>query len=182
MKFWGNLIGYQLGWFATVIAAGHGMAWPGVLAALVFVAWQLAVSDDAGADLRLVVTALVLGVVVDGAASAFGWLAYAAATPALPPGGAPIWILGLWASFAMTLNRTLAYLRARPWLSLIFGGIGAPLAYLGAARGWQAVTFAPPAWHAVVWLGIGWAVAMPVLTQVAARLHRSAALTHAEAP
>jgi len=176
MKFWGNLIGYQLGWFVTVIAAGRGLAWPGVLASLLFVTWQLAVSEHAGTDIKLLAVALLLGVVIDGIAAASGWLAYAAANPALPPQGAPVWILGLWASFAMTLNRTLAYLRGRPWLSLIFGAIGAPLAYLGAARGWQAVTFASPPWHGVVWLGAGWAVAMPVLTFLAARLQRPALL------
>ena len=29
MKFWASLIGYQLVWFAAVIGAGHGLAWPG---------------------------------------------------------------------------------------------------------------------------------------------------------
>lgn len=174
MKFWGNLIGYQLGWFITVIGAGRGLAWPGVLASCLFVAWQLAASDRPGADVKLIAVALVCGVIIDGMASAYGWLAYGAATPALPTHGAPMWILGLWASFAMTLNRTLAYLRGRPWLSLAFGGIGAPLAYLGAARGWQAVMFTPPAWHALAWLSLGWAAAMPVLTSLAALLHQPA--------
>ena len=81
----------------------------------------------------------------------------------------------------MTLNHALAYLRGRLLLSLVFGGVGAPLAYLGAARGWQAVTFTSPPWHAVVWIGLGWAVAMPVLANLAARLQRPARLPHAEA-
>ena len=43
MRFWANLIGYQLVWFSAVIGAGRGLAWPGVAAAGVFVAAQLAV-------------------------------------------------------------------------------------------------------------------------------------------
>lgn len=43
MKFWVSLIGYQLVWFAAVIGASRGLAWPGVLGMLVFATSQLAV-------------------------------------------------------------------------------------------------------------------------------------------
>jgi hypothetical protein len=107
MTFWGNLIGYQLVWFVAVIEAGSGRAWPGMAAALVFVAWQMWVSDCRGCDARLVLLAIGVGAVVDGVLADGGWLQYSAPEPALPPHGAPVWILGLWASFAMTLNRSL---------------------------------------------------------------------------
>ena len=35
MSFWLSLIGYQTVWFAAVIGAGHGLAWPGVVGMLV---------------------------------------------------------------------------------------------------------------------------------------------------
>ncbi|MCV6801485.1 DUF2878 family protein, partial [Achromobacter ruhlandii] len=36
MRFWANLIGYQIVWFSAVIGAGQGLAWPGVVAATLF--------------------------------------------------------------------------------------------------------------------------------------------------
>lgn len=169
MRFWANLIGYQAVWFCAVIGAGHGLAWPGVAAALLFIVAQLAVSATARADLRLAGAALLCGVALDGTLSALGWARYAAG--AWP---APFWILALWAAFALTLNHSLAYLRSRPWLACVFGAVGGPLAYWGAARGWQPVQFEPPAWRAIVALAAGWALALPALTSGARRWVREA--------
>ena len=41
MKFWVSLIGYQLVWFAAVIGAGHGLAWPGIAGMLLYAAQAL---------------------------------------------------------------------------------------------------------------------------------------------
>lgn len=167
MKAFANFAGYQLVWFCAVIAAGRGLAWPGALAAAVFVAWQLAVSEQRGADARLIAVALPAGALIDGALAASGAAAYAAPWPST--GFAPVWILGLWCAFAMTLTHTLRFLHGRIALAALFGAIGGPLAYLGASRGWGAVEFAPPRWPALAWLALGWGVAMPVLAQLAQR-------------
>ena len=63
----------------------------------------------------------------------------------------------------------LGYLHRRPWLAALFGAIGGPLAYLGAARGWDVVQFAQPQWHSLLALAAGWAVAMPLLAWLARR-------------
>jgi hypothetical protein len=172
MMFWSNLLAYQLVWFITVIGAGHGKAWPAIAATVVFVGWQLCVSGHRRADMRLLLIAVVLGLLLDGTLAASGWAHYATPAPALPQGGAPVWILALWAAFAMTLNHSVAYLRGRPWLALVLGAIGGPLAYLSAARGWQAIVFEPPAWRGVLWLAMGWAVALPLLVTLARRWTR----------
>ncbi len=169
MRFWANLIGYQIVWFCAVIGAGSGLAWPGVAAAVVFIAAQLTVSATVRADLRLAGAAVLCGVALDGTLSALGWARYAA--DAWP---APLWILAVWAAFALTLNHSLAYLRPRPWLAFVFGAVGGPLAYWGAARGWQPVQFDPPAWRATAALAAGWAVALPALTASARRWTREA--------
>ncbi|KRD80349.1 DUF2878 domain-containing protein [Lysobacter sp. Root983] len=172
MSFWSNLIGYQLVWFAAVIGAGRGTPWPGTIAAALFVAWQLSMPGRAR-EWRLVVAAVVAGVLVDGGLAGSGLAVYAAARPALPAGGAPLWILALWSAFALTLTQSLSALRTRAWLAPLLGAIGAPLAYLGAARGWQAMTFAPPVWPGVLALAIGWAVALTLLARWAQRIERS---------
>lgn len=162
MRFWGNLAGYQVVWFATVIGAGRGQWWPAVAAAAVFVAWQLWLADRRQLELRLIAAAVVVGAVLDGGLAVSGQLDYAVDGIALPAGGAPIWILALWCAFALTLNHSLRWLQPRPWLSALFGGIGGPLAYL-AARGFSAVSFAGGGWQALLWLAIGWATAIPLL-------------------
>jgi Protein of unknown function (DUF2878) len=169
MSFWGNLIGYQLVWFTAVIGASHGKTWPGVTAGALFVLWQMLIAEYPHTQTRLLLTALVLGIVIEGVLARTGWATYAASAPAAPSGGAPLWILALWASFSMTLNRSLAYLRNRLWLAMVFGAIGAPLAYLGAQRGWASVIFQPPVWRGLTWIACSWAIAMPLLAFLARR-------------
>jgi hypothetical protein len=169
---WGtlaNVAGYQLVWFVAVGGAAHQLTWPATLAASSFVALQLTFLPQRAVELRLLLLALVCGLVVDGFLAASGIVRYAAASPALPPGGAPLWILALWAAFATTLVRSLAWLTRRPAWAAVFGAVGAPLAYWGAERGFGAVHFAAPEWRGALVLGAGWALALLLLTRLAAR-------------
>lgn len=175
MRFWLNLTGYQAAWFVAVGFAARGLAWPGMLACLGFAAitwWQ---SPLKRSDLRLVATALLCGLLLDGALAATGWLRYAAPLPALP---APAWIVTLWVAFAMTLQHSLQWLIARPLAALLFGAIGGPFAYWGASRGFNAVVFSMPV-HATLLLSVGWGVAMSLLVVVARRA-RPEHLVHKE--
>jgi hypothetical protein len=172
IAIWASLIGYQLVWFVAVIFAGRGEPWPGVVAALLFVGWQLGVSARPRAALQVVAMAVLCGLAIDGLVRGFHLADYAAASPALPANGAPLWILGLWACFSLTLGGPLRALGTRPWLAVLLGGIGGPLAYAGAARGWDALTFQVPAWRALAVLAVGWAVAMPLLATLTHRWTR----------
>ena len=163
MRFWINLLGYQAAWFVAVGFAARGLAWPGTVACLGFAAltwWQ---SPRRRSDLRLVAAALACGLLLDGALAATGWLAYAAPLPALP---APAWIVALWAAFAMTLQHSMQWLLARPLAAVLFGAMGGPLAYSGAARGFDAVVFNMPL-QATLLLGFGWGFAMWLLVAIA---------------
>jgi Protein of unknown function (DUF2878) len=163
MSLLGNILGYQAVWFLAVYGAGAGRVWPALVAAALFALWQLAVSAERGSDLRLTGLALALGMLVDGALARSGLLAYASAAPALPPGGAPLWILALWICFALTLNHSLRWLRGRLIPAVLAGAIGGPLAYLAAAR-LNAVSFTSPAWQPLAGLALGWAVALALLS------------------
>lgn len=166
MGFWGNLLGYQAAWFAAVWSAGRGEAWIGMLACLAFVAWQWHASRVRMADARVLLAALGCGLLVDGALAASGLLLYASPQPALP---APAWIVALWGAFALTMNHSMAWFAPRPWLAALFAAVGGPLAYLGAARGFDAVAFPAPAWPALAVLAIAWAVALPLLLRIGNR-------------
>lgn len=173
MNFWGNLIGYQIVWFGAVIGAGRGLWWPGVSAAIVFALLHLALCRQTPAqravDVRLMLVALVCGLIMDGGLARSGLADYAADPLALPSGGPPPWILSIWASFALTLRHSMTFLLGRPLIAVLLGAIGGPLAYLGAERGWGAVVFADPRWMAIVALIVGWAIAIPLLTTLASR-------------
>lgn len=176
MKFWSNVVGYQIVWFSAVIGAGRGLWWPACAAAAAFMLLHFAFAhrSHAGrvADLKLMAVALAIGLLLDGGLAASGLAHYAADGVSLPPGGAPLWLLAIWASFALTLRHSMTFLSGRPLVALLFGAIGGPLAYLGAARGWQAIAFDEPRWPALLALAVGWGIAMPLLAMLAARWSR----------
>lgn len=167
MKFWASLIGYQLVWFAAVIGAGRGLAWPGIVAALLYAAGQLAATCCYKTDLSLMAAAMAMGLLLDSGLIQVGLARFAAPGPIT--GMTPAWILGLWVAFSLTFTQSLAYLQTRLWLAALLGGLGGPLAYLGAQRGWHAIAFAHPSWRALLYLSVGWGLATPALAWLARR-------------
>ena len=117
-------------------------------------------------DLQLLLLALACAWLVDGTAAASGTVLYAAAPLGWAP---PPWIMALWAAFAMTLTSSMTFLQRHRLLPVLFGLLLAPLAYLSAARGFQAVQFSAPLWQGVLLLGVGWSIALPLLCALARR-------------
>jgi hypothetical protein len=76
--------------------------------------------------------ALVIGLIWDSSMSRLGWIAYAEPGPL--PGIAPVWILALWALFAMVLREPLRWLHKRLPLAALLGALGGPLSYAAAER------------------------------------------------
>jgi hypothetical protein len=169
MAFWVALLAYELVWFAAVIGAGHGLAWPGVIAAGLFAAWRLGSSPHPRAELGLIAATLLLALALEGCWVAGGLIVYSAPWP-LP--NAPAWLMAIWVAFALTLVPLFGYLHRRPALAALFGAVGGPLAYLGAARA-HALQLTTPAWRGVLALSAGWAIAMPALTSLAGRSLRA---------
>jgi len=169
MKVWINAIGYQLVWFAAVWGAASGHWWTAPLALVPFAAWYLS-RPDGRIDAWLMPVAVLLGVALDSALAANDLVTYASAVPS--PHAAPVWIVAIWAAFALTLRHSFRFLHGRRVLAAVLGAIGAPLAYLGAARGWHAVAFPRGTGAALIALGIGWLVAMPTLITLAQRFER----------
>jgi hypothetical protein len=157
----GNVVGFQLVWLASVAGAGMGLAWPGPVAAVVFVALTLCYGGMARDDRRLLAIALLLGLLVDSAFAASGWLRYAEPWPWA--WAAPVWIMSLWAGFALTLNHSMRFLRDRPVFAALFGLVGGPLAYWTAARAFDAVSFGAPMLWVMLALAVAWALVLPLL-------------------
>jgi hypothetical protein len=164
MNLWINAILYQATWLITIAGAAHNCWWAGLLALAVFVAWQLAISPQRRADVLLIVFAAAIGFMIDSAFAQTGLVTYATATPWEHL--APVWIVALWVSFALTLNHSLAYLKMHPLVAAALGGIGAPLAYLAAAH-WGALAFPATALPSLVVLAAVWAALTPALCRIA---------------
>lgn len=164
----GNVVGFQAVWMASIVGAGQGLAWAGPLAAVLFVAAMLAFGGKRRQDLRMLAITLPVGIALDTAFAASGWLRYAEPMPWTF--AAPVWIWSLWAGFALTLNHSMAFLRTRPWASAAFGLVGGPLAYWTAAGAFDAVSFGVAMPWVMVALALGWAAVLPLLFALDQRL------------
>lgn len=174
-----NAVLFQAVWFAAVIGAGRGHAWPGVLAVAVFAAVTLRERATRASDLKLIWVAALAGGLLDSAFVATDQLRYAAQWPVA--GLAPAWIVALWINLALALNHSLRWVRPHPAGAAVLGAIAAPLSYLAAARGWDAVAFAEPLWRTLGIVAGCWAMLMAVLVAIARHHARIPCLAHAEA-
>ncbi len=172
MSWIANAVAFQLCWMAFVGGAAHGQWWLGFAVLAPFAAWQLRASRQQRADVILLVLAAVLGFVLDSLLAAAGLLRYASPVPSIHL--APLWIVGLWMGFALTINHSMAFLHNRVLLASVLGAVAGPLAYWIAARIWSALTIADPTWPALLALAVAWAVMTPLLAQIAVRLTRPA--------
>lgn len=172
MKVWANVIAYELIWLATVWGAGRGDWWLAPLALLPFALWSLSRADGA-LDAWLMLAGVLTGMVVESGLALSGLVIYASPVPFTH--AAPLWILCIWAAFALTLRHSFRFLHPRFLLALVLGGVGAPLAYLGASRGWHALTFPHGAMPAMAALGVAWGIALPALLKLAVLLENSVA-------
>jgi Protein of unknown function (DUF2878) len=162
-----NFVAFQLAWFACVLGGAHDRVAAGTLAVAAVVALHLALAPRPGPEARLVAVVTAIGLVWDSLVVSLGLMSYPAGVFA--PGLAPLWILAMWALFATTLNLSMGWLKGRPWLAAAFGAVGGPLAYL-AGKKFGGVEMGEPA-LALLAQGLGWAVMMPLLLRLAARLN-----------
>lgn len=167
MNLWINAVLYQATWIAAIGGAAGGLWWLGPVCVVLFAAWQLSGTSRRQADALLLLYAVLIGFAVDSAFAASGLIRYGAAVPW--PQVAPVWIVALWASFALTLNHSLGYLKAHLRVAALLGAIGAPLAYAAAARV-GALVLAAPESTALLVLSGAWALLTPALSVLALRL------------
>lgn len=168
MLFAANIVLFQLTWLACVAGAAAGHWWLGPLALVGFAIWQLSVSHARTVDLKLMLIAAALGMVVDSALVIFGLLSFASPWPWSSL--APAWIIALWMAFALTLNHSLAGLRDRPGLAALFGLFGGPLAYWIAVVVWGGAEFTAAPTLVLTVLGLIWALVTPLLLAISGRL------------
>ena len=159
-----NFIAFQIVWFSCVLGASWGYGWLPPLATVVFVAMHFSMSQVRRSDFQVLVLAMCIGICLATLWSLLGILQYASQPlPPLPP----LWIICLWAAFALTLNHSLVWMQRNLYLAALLAAIGSPLSYYGAQK-----------LGAVVWVdsfaviaatAISWSLVVPLLLKKAAR-------------
>jgi hypothetical protein len=155
-----NLVWMQLIWFAAVLGAANKILWP-VIILLGILIFSVANSKNRiKGDFQLVLVAMLLGLVLDTTWIKFGWLEYADTNGLTHL--APVWIILLWASLALTVNHSLAWLQSKLLLAATISAIASPLSYLAAAKlGAVKIAAENNGWF--FGIGASWAVAVPLL-------------------
>ncbi len=155
----------QIGWFACVLSAAHGIAWVGVALTLLLIALHLRRAARPIEEIKLLACVVVMGAMWESALVFVGLLAYPGST--VVHDFAPPWILALWALFAAQFNTTYQWLKKRIALAALFGAVAGPVSFhAGAALG--AVRFVEP-WPAAAALAVGWAIMLPTICVLARR-------------
>ena len=175
MTFAINLVAFQVGWFAAVLSAAAGRPWIGALTMAAVILLHLLRSRRPGSEAAIVGACGLIGGAWDSLLVALGWVSYPSGM--LLANVAPYWIVGMWMLFATTLNVSLAWLKGRLALAVAFGAAGGPLAYFTGEK-LGGINLESPA-QALVALGIGWGVMMPLLLWLADCFERADAESHA---
>jgi hypothetical protein len=160
-----NLIGYQAGWLVTLYGATQGLSWLGPAAVIALTVWYLSLAENPARSLMLIGLALAAGVVVETVMFQLGLVVYPTS-----PDGVPVWMLALWPLFATTLSVGLRWFQARHLSAALAGAVLGPLAYwAGAAAG--AISL-PETRISLLYIGLVWMLAFPILLELARRLER----------
>jgi hypothetical protein len=161
-----NIVLSQVGWFACVLGAAHGMPWIALAAAVPVLAWHLARANHPAREATLLAGIAAVGALFETLLVQAGWVRYDAGV--LVAGWAPYWMVVLWAVFATTFNVSLRGMRDRPALAALLAAVAAPASYFAGAR-LGALEFVA-AGAALTAIAVGWAVLTPLMLRVARRL------------
>ena len=163
-----NFVLFQAGWFIGVLGASYNQTYLALTLSIVILLVHFALIKNRILELKLIIIAGLIGLLFDGALLNFDLIIYN--DPVLPYPFTPIWIVMLWMFFAMTLNHSLAWLRQKIYISILFGALGGPLAYIAGEK-LGAITLLST--NSIIILSIGWAFITPVLLIIANRLNRN---------
>jgi hypothetical protein len=162
-----NFVFFQALWFAGILGAARGLVWPGLLLLACFMLWQLWPGRRAPGDIELILICAAAGILLDTLWIRCGLIRYHAAVPFSD--WAPVWIVALWITLALTLNHSLAWLRRYPWAALLLGAGGSPLSYYAGSRLGAAELPEDPT-ISMLAFGFSWAVLVPALVWLSKKM------------
>jgi hypothetical protein len=160
-----NVIAFQVGWFACVLGAAHGVPWIGAAAVTVISAWHVWCAYRPSCETALLALVALVGVAFDTLLIQLGLIHFNAGV--VLGGITPYWMLALWVVFATTLNVSLRAFHHRLLIAGALGGLGGALAYYSGARLGAMQLLLPG--KALLTIALGWALLTPALLVVARR-------------
>ncbi len=145
-------------WFLCVLGGNFGalFALPLLVANIVF-------SKQKRADLQLIGFLLLIGMLIDGSLQAIGFFSFT--SPGFP---IPLWLAVIWAALAALPHHSLAWMKRRRLVCMLFGALGGPLAYWAGVR-LGAATFHLPLLTSLALLAFVWAFLWTGLMALAER-------------
>lgn len=160
-----NLTLFKAGWLAAVFAAAASLPVLGTAIIGIAVAVHLMRSEAPRDEFLLLALAATIGFAWESLLVYTGMVQYG--TNAAFAGIAPYWIVAMWVLFATTLNVGMRWLRKNLLIASVFGALGGPMSFLAGEKA-GAVSFSNTS-IALVVIGLGWAVMLPLLVRFAAR-------------
>ncbi|NQV50794.1 MAG: DUF2878 domain-containing protein [Candidatus Marinimicrobia bacterium] len=170
LKLGFNALGFQSAWWLTVFGIVMGYPLVGPLAMTLYMIADHFSLTKQKAEMLLILTAMILGTVADSIFASTSFLSYAGGYT-LAPFLAPLWITAMWGGFAATLNHSLGWIKTRPVLGFLLGGVFGPLSYIAGSK-FGAIQFNAEMTTTVIVLGIFWGLAVPGLVKLHALIDR----------
>ena len=162
MQYIPNFVAFQIGWFLSVYGGAQQMPWLGPVAVAVALTIHFRSAHKPSQELVLILSCALIGCVFDSALVAFGLVQYYSGV--FSEFAAPYWIITMWMLFATTLNVSMRWMRNRERLAVLFGLFGGPVSYIVGQKLGGIILVDQVA--ALIALGIGWAVMMPILLRL----------------
>lgn len=159
-----NLVVFQIAWFACILGAGFGLPWLGVVVVTLSAIGHLAFVRFDRAWMVLLLMAFTIG-------WGFDWLVLRSGAMGYPEHvrlltAVPIWMPFMWVNLATTLHLSMAWLKRRYVIAVLFGFLGGPGAYFTGMK-LDAVVLGDDLLRSLLIIGVEWAVAMPLLLVIA---------------
>ena len=148
---WINLFWFQLAWFTAVYFQQQA-----IVPLLLSLGLHFYLSRQRVLDLYRLLWVALIGSCIDSLLSISGVFVFSDYRVL------PYWLLLLWAHFALSLNYSMAWLRAKPlWVKCLSGGIFAPLSYFAGVK-LSALSLPLGEWPSLLLLAVIWMAFMPV--------------------
>jgi len=164
-----NFIFFQLVWFVCIIGAAKNETHTAVAFSLLIVLFHFYLTKHKANELKILLLASIIGFLFDGFLLKSELVLYA--DHGWSYSITPLWIIILWMGFAITINSSLSWLKKKLNLSILFGAIGGPLAYLAGEK-LGAVTLLTS--DALIIISTGWAIITPLLIFVSNKISKNA--------
>ena len=166
-----NIILFQLGWFACVLSASYQLEWLAVSSLAIIIAFHVYLANNRQGEILIILSAACVGIIVDSTMITFN--VFSANHAITISGMAPLWLIGLWMLFGITLNHSLRWFHQHLQFAALAGLVFAPLAYWSGHR-LGALQFNNDYAHywALLIIGVCWFFVTPFLLWVSQRLER----------